>query len=68
MHFKKVYEEAKQLAELIGSIEEKPRTVRAGMRQEHCSNVQVAELRTVIEQRIAELCSMATQADGGHGG
>ena len=31
----RVYKEAKQQAELIGSIEEKPRIVRPGMRQEH---------------------------------
>ena len=48
----RVYEEAKQLAELIGSIEEKPRTVRAGMRQEHRSNVPAESISEYFKRSI----------------
>ena len=48
----RVYEEAKQLAELIGSIEEKPRTVRAGMRQEHRSNVPAESIAEYFKRSI----------------
>ena len=44
----RVYEEAKQLAELI---EEKPRTVRAGMRQEHCSNVPAESISEYLQEK-----------------
>ena len=48
----RVYEEAKQLAELIGSIEEKLRTVRAGMRQEHRSNVPAESISEYFKRSI----------------
>ena len=44
--------EAKQLAELIGSIEEKPRTVRAGMRQEHRSNVPAESISVYFKRSV----------------
>ena len=44
----RVYEEA----ELIGSIEEKPRTVRAGMRQEHRSNVPAESISEYFKRSI----------------
>lgn len=48
-----IYEEAKNLADFIDSIEERPRTARAGMRQEHRSNVPAESITEYFKRSIS---------------